>query len=102
MANSLKQMRPAAPPRRSEPFVAEQLRRAEARLRWSGPVTALLGWSAATLAFTLLLVLTWQFAPFLRLLALLLYLPASIAFLGLAVLRPLLLPINPRYAARKL
>lgn len=89
---------------KSESYVAEQLTRAQWRIRLLDLATAGFGFLAGTLIFAVLMALCdrqWHFAPQLRQLALVVYLAGAAIYLGLTVVRPLLRQINPYFAARQ-
>jgi hypothetical protein len=83
-------------------FVAEQLARAERRIRILDLFTAGLGFVGGSCLFAGAVMLAdrrWQLSAGTRQLALLLYLLAAAGYLWLTVVRPLWRRINPYYAA---
>src|SRR5207245_8794957 len=97
--------RPAPAAKRYEAFVETQLARAPSRIRSLGLAAAALGWLALTLAYGLTLALCdrWlELSPLARQIAFGFYAAGSLAYIGIAVLRPLCRQINPYYAARRL
>jgi hypothetical protein len=88
-----------------ELFVETQLVRARRRIRMLDLTMTGLGFVILTLAYGLLMTLCdrWlELSALSRQIAFVTYLLGAIAYIALAVVRPLLIPINPYYAARKL
>lgn len=105
MATDLHPAKPAPAAKKYETFVARQLARARARIRWLDLAAAGLGWLILTLVYSLVLALCdrWlELSSLTRQIAFALYAAGSCVYLALLVLRPLLRPINPYYAARRL
>jgi hypothetical protein len=93
----------AATSTRYDAFVEEHLARARRRIRVLDVSSALLLFTGATLLYTLavgLLDRKFDFHPGVRQVAFLGYAAASLVFLLVGVLRPLLRRINPYFAAR--
>src|SRR5262249_8055300 len=90
---------------RNEAFVEEQLAKARFRIRILDVSASILGFFILTFLFALAAVVadryTGGLAASTRQLAFAVYLLASLAFLGLTLVWPLLRPVNPYYAARK-
>jgi collagen type III alpha len=103
MATDTAKVKPI-PVSKAEAFVGEQLARAERRIRLLDLTTALLGFLAGTLAYTVLMVLidrSLQLSSGLRQLSFFLYLGGAAFYLGWTVVLPLTRRINPYYAARQ-
>jgi hypothetical protein len=90
---------------RSEAFVEQQLAKARLRIRTLDVTAALLGFLALTFLFAVVAALADRWAGGLsagaRQFALVAYLLTSLAYLGVALVWPLLRSVNPYYAARK-
>jgi hypothetical protein len=89
----------------SEAFVADQLTRAQQRIRWLDLLGGVLVLLTATLAFflvTLLLDRAWTLSAPVRITLLGLYLITAALIAGWSIVRPLLHPINPYYVARQM
>ena len=88
----------------SEAFVADQLTRAQQRIRWLDLLGGVLILLATTLAFFLITVLldrAWTLSGTVRIALLGIYLVGAALIAGWSIVRPLLNPINPYYVARQ-
>src|SRR5262245_38184805 len=104
MATQLRE-KPAGSANKHESFIAAQLGRAEQRIRLLDLAAALSGFIAGTLAYAVLMILLdrqFVLTDSSRQFGLLVYCLAAVAYLYLAVVRPLRWRVNPYYAARQL
>src|SRR5262245_64156248 len=104
MATGQMQAKPASLPRYEAVF-EQQLRRAVGRVRFLDVTAALLGLGAATLLYALVVIALDRWLVLsagARQAALILYLVAACAYIGLLVVRPLARRVNPYYAAKRL
>jgi collagen type III alpha len=105
MATDLHPGRPAPAAKKYEAFVEGQLARARTRIRMLDLAAAGFGLFLLTLAYGLIMALCdrrLEFSPLARQIAFAIYLAGALVYVGLVVVRPLLRPINPYYAARRL
>jgi hypothetical protein len=103
MATDLGRVAPAAASK-YDAFVAEQLGKAEGRIRLLDLTAALLGFAALTLAYVVGMVVCdskLELTPQTRQGTLYLFLAGSAIYLFFTVIRPLRLRVNPYYAARQ-